>query len=178
MNQHEIRFEGEKVIEFGGGNRNIFVENVDVVPGPTVTCVHDFEQFPYPFENESYDGIYAAYAIEHIPWRKAKHFFSECYRILKPHGKAIFLAPNLSEQCKKIVAEGVNEGTVEMLFGSQEFPNHAGAHKCGFSPEYAVKMFKEAGFTTVNVYVLPDIQFPHIILKIASATDLLIEVIK
>lgn len=178
MNQYEIHFKGGKVIEFGGGNRNIFEENVDVFPGPTVTCVHDFELFPYPFENESYDGIYAAYVIEHISWRNVKQFISECYRILKTNGKAIFLVPNLTEQCKEIAVEGVNANTVEMLFGSQEFPKHAGAHKCGFSPEYAVKMFKEAGFTTVNVYVLPDIQFPHIILKIASATDLLIEVIK
>ncbi|GAI02628.1 unnamed protein product [marine sediment metagenome] len=53
------------------------------------------------------------------------------------------------------------------MFGSQEFPDHAGCHKTGFSPEHAKKLFERAGFNVVKT-------FPHPV----SDTDLIIEVYK
>jgi hypothetical protein len=52
-----------------------------------------------------------------------------------------------------------------MLFGDQNYGENS--HKCGFSPEYAVKLFKEVGFATVNVAPLPQCR-----------TDMVIEGVK
>jgi hypothetical protein len=52
-----------------------------------------------------------------------------------------------------------------LIFGGQE--HEAGVHKCGFSPDYAKKLFKELGFSTIVVR-------PHPV----SSTDMIIEAFK
>ena len=177
MSLYKITFAGGHIIELGGGDAPIIKPNVDVRKAPNVDIVCDFNK-KLPLESDAYNLVFSRFVIEHISHRNVEFFISEIYRILKHGGRAVIICPNLIAQCKKIIEEGVNKKTIPMLFGGQEFPKHAGAHKCGFSSEYAVKLFKEAGFTAVNVYELPDIQFPHILLKIASATDMLLEAIK
>jgi len=157
---------GGNVIELGGGKNPVIHPNIDIIAGPNVDIVADFNK-KLPLEDESYDGIFSKYAIEHISWHNVEGFIDEIYRILRPDGKAIIITANTYEQCKKIVEKGVNKGTVEMLFGSQEFPDHGGAHKTGFSPEYAEKLFKKAGFTMVKTFPHPD-----------TITDLVIEAYK
>jgi predicted SAM-dependent methyltransferase len=156
-----------KNIEIGGGKNPLLRPNVDIIPGPTVDVVHDLSTFPWPLETGAYDGVISLYAIEHIEWRKTLDFINELYRILKPDGRAVVITANLLEQCKSLVAEGVNEKTVERIFGSQEFPNYGGCHKTGFSPDYAVELFTKAGFEYVKIY-------PHPI----STTDMIIEAFK
>lgn len=52
-------------------------------------CCHpdiqwDLNKFPYPWEDNSVDGIMMSHILEHIPnWWEA---FNECVRILKPNG--------------------------------------------------------------------------------------------
>lgn len=165
---------GSKVLEIGGGNNPICDKagnrasfNVDIVPGENVDLVRDLSVFPWEFEDESWDGVFSKYSLEHIEWRKIDQFISEVFRILRPSGKAVFFVPNTLEQCKKIAEEGINKGTIEMLFGSQEFPDYAGVHKTGFSPEYAKELFKKNGFSIVKT-------FPHP----QSSTDMIIEAYK
>lgn len=167
-----------KTLEIGGGNNPVFHPNMDIQNLPTVDIVHNLEQFPYPVESNSFDNIYSAYLIEHITWRNVKRFISELYRILKPNGKVVLLTANLLEQCRKTVEEGVNEKTVEMIFGSQEFPLHAGCHKNGFSPEYAEKLFTQTGFNVKVTTPMPSIFYRNQILYPSSKTDMLIEATK
>jgi len=118
-------------------------------------------------ESNFYDGIFSRYALEHISWRNIEQFIAEIYRITKDNGKAVVITSNLFEQCKSVIEEGVNKDTVERIFGSQEFPDHAGAHKMGFSPEYATELFKKAGFNYVKLYSHP-----------VSKTDMILEAYK
>jgi len=157
---------GGNVIELGGGANPAIHPNVDIIAGPNVDIVADFNK-KLPLEDESYDGIFSRYAIEHISWHNVECFIQEIYRILKPGGKAIIITANTYEQCKKIVDEGINKDTVELLFGSQEFPDHGGTHKMGFSPEYAEELFKNADFTLIRTFPHPD-----------TVTDLIIEAYK
>jgi len=167
MNEYQINFKyGGKVIELGGGANPQIRPNVDSIAGPTVDLVADFNK-PLPLESDFYDGIFSQYAIEHISWRNVEQFIADLYRITKENGKVVIITSNLLEQCKSVVEEGVNKGTVERVFGSQEFPDHAGAHKMGFSPEYATELFKKAGFNYVKIY-------PHPI----SKTDMILEAYK
>lgn len=155
MNRYFVRFkEGGKAIEFGGGKYPLIRPNVDILEGPNVDIIADFNE-PLPFADAEYDGIFCQYAIEHLGWRNVENFIKELYRILKPDGKAIIVTANTLEQCKRIANEGINKDTVEMLFGSQEFPDHGGVHKMGFSPDYAKKLFQDAGFSYVKTLPHP-----------------------
>ena len=161
----------DKVLEIGGGNNplrdvngNRLTTNMDIQKGENIDIFHSMDVFPWPFEDKSWNGIYGAYCLEHLSWHDIEGAISEIFRILKPGGKAVFFVPNTFEQCKKVVEQGVNKGTVELLFGSQEFPNHAGAHKMGFSGDYATELFKKAGFKHVKIH-------PHPV----SNTDMIIE---
>lgn len=149
---------GQKILEVGGGDRPAFRPNMDVRPGPTVDIVHDLNQ-PFPLDSDSYDGIYATYIIEHISWRNVLRFICEMRRVIRPGGTAFVVTSNLLEQCRTLVNLPVWEDKyICMLFGDQNYEGSnwvSNAHHCGFSPQYAIKLFKEAGFESVEVQPHP-----------------------
>ena len=55
--------------------------NVDIVCLPWIDKVFDFEKFPYPFEDNSFDEIYCSHILEHMSdlWKVMDEF----YRIWK-----------------------------------------------------------------------------------------------
>ena len=159
------------VIEIGGGDKPTYCRkygngvNVDVRPMETVDVVCDIEK-PLPLPSNEYDMVYSAYCIEHVSWRNIRNLIREMYRVLKANGKAVIITANLLEQCKVVANSQVwDENFSCMIFGNLDYADNS--HKCGFSPEYAVKLFKEAGFATVDVAPLPRCQ-----------TDLTIQAIK
>ena len=154
-----------KVVELGGGENLRYHPNVDVRKLPTVDIVADFER-PLPLPDNEYDLVYSSYVLEHISWRKVRQFIKEILRILKPGGKAEIVTANLLEQCRVVANSSEwQEDFSCLIFGGQE--HEAGVHKCGFSPDYAKKLFKELGFSTIVVR-------PHPV----SSTDMIIEAFK
>ncbi len=146
----------ENIIELGGGDNPIYRPNADVRKLPNVDIVIDFNSPPYSqLKSGEYDVVYSSYLIEHISWRKVKEFINEIYRILKPDGKVRIITANLYEQCK-IVANSKEweENFSTMLFGDLDYPENS--HKCGFSPDYAKKLFKESGFQKVDIDAHPN----------------------
>jgi len=148
----------DRVLEVGGGNNPAHPGhwvNMDIHPGPMVDIVADASE-PWPVESESYDGVYCQFLLEHISWRKAAEFVKECHRVLMPGGIAILMTPNLLEQCK-LAIEWFDQGKTwevsQMLFGDQDYPENS--HKFGLSPEYAIRLFREAGFNSINIYEHP-----------------------
>ena len=71
-----------------GCGKNIMPDciNVDIL-GPVIV---DLAKFPWPWENNSIDGIYASHIMEHF--QDQEKFINECHRILKVGG---FLKLNL-----------------------------------------------------------------------------------
>ena len=39
--------------------------NMDIVPLPGVDVIHDFEAFPYPFDDDRFEEIYCVHVLEH-----------------------------------------------------------------------------------------------------------------
>jgi len=152
-----------KAIELGGGDKPRFRPNADVRPLPTVDIVVDFEKTPYPLPSDEYDLVYSQYLMEHLSWRTVQAFIGEVYRVLKPGGVARMITANLQAQCR-VVAEAKEwqPNFAVMVFGDQDYSENT--HRSGWSPEYAVKMFKEAGFDRVETRPLPN-----------CATDMIIE---
>jgi ubiquinone/menaquinone biosynthesis C-methylase UbiE len=137
-----------EIVELGGGSNPRYHPNIDVRQEPGVDIVADISE-KLPLEDGSCANVYSAYAIEHISWRKVKNFISELHRILAPGGKANIITANLKAQAQKIASKEVwTDDEVCMIFGGLDYAENA--HKCGFSPESAIRMFKEAGFQRVE----------------------------
>jgi len=66
--------------------------NVDIDKFEGTDVVHNLDEKPYPFKTNSIDNIYANSLIEHL--LNLDTFFSECKRILKPHGKLKIITDN------------------------------------------------------------------------------------
>lgn len=64
---------------------------VDIAAAEGVDLVYDLEQFPWPFPDNSVDEATCSHYIEHT--KDLIKFMNEVYRILKPGGKVLFLAP-------------------------------------------------------------------------------------
>jgi SAM-dependent methyltransferase len=64
--------------------------------GPDI--VHDLDQLPYPFEDNSFDEIHAYEVMEHLgrqgDWKFFFAQFDELYRILKPDGQFYGTSPS------------------------------------------------------------------------------------
>lgn len=153
---------GDKVLEVGGGDRPTFRPNLDCRQLPTVDIVADLSE-PWPVESESFDGVFGHYIIEHIAWRHVRSFISECHRALRPNGIVVMITANLLEQARALVeASEWNDDLVCQIFGDNDYPENT--HRCGFSPTYATKLFREAGFHEVTIFEHP-----------ACKTDLIIQ---
>lgn len=76
-----------------GDNGNVRIKGVDFVDIEGVDIVHDLTKFPYPFKDNSIDGIYSSHFVEHLDGFERAKFMDECYRILKPAGKMRLIHP-------------------------------------------------------------------------------------
>jgi SAM-dependent methyltransferase len=73
-----------RILNVGCGNDTYGTDRIDIFPTSATTAVADLES-KWPYENETFDIVYAKCILEHI--RNLKNFSDECYRVLKPGGK-------------------------------------------------------------------------------------------
>jgi len=146
--------QGQLVAELGGGDQPLFHPNVDVREMPTVDIVADLNE-PLPLDNNTYDGIYCRFMLEHISWRSVPTFFADVYRVLAQGGRVVFITANLLEQAKMIAkAPELDDQLVGMVFGDNNYPENT--HRAGFSPSSITKMLRAAGFDSIIVLPLPE----------------------
>ncbi len=153
------------VVELGGGDKPYFRPNVDVRAGQSVDIVADFNE-SLPIDDAKYDGVFSSYCIEHISWRRVKHFISEVYRILRCGGKAVFITANTKRQMEWVLSQDEwDDDSSSIIFGGQDYDENT--HKNSLSPTYVIKLLRAAGFEQVIV-------IPHG----ALGTDMIIEATK
>jgi ubiquinone/menaquinone biosynthesis C-methylase UbiE len=75
-----------------------------------------------PINDNSVDEILALQVIEHVPYNKSPHMFSEMYRVLKPGASAIVETPDIDYVCQMILMEGLREKWVYNLVGEYYRP--------------------------------------------------------
>lgn len=139
----------DKVVELGGGDVPRFRPNVDVRHGKNVDIVAVLGE-RLPIENASFSGVYSAYCLEHTSWRKVPSAISEAFRILMPGGTAVFITSNTEAQMRWALSrETFDEKIAQCLFGDLDYEENS--HKAAFNPDYAIRLFREAGFESVTV---------------------------
>lgn len=112
----------------GGANPNPGFVNIDMLPLPQVDIVHDLEEFPWPFEDESVLQATAAHVLEHINPHKGVFikFMDEVWRILKPYGQFAFVVPHASSpgyQQDPTHVNMINETTMHYFDPDPEMKN-------------------------------------------------------
>ena len=69
-----------------------------------------------PLEDSSVSNVYSSHCLEHLSFKDADKFLSECYRVLKPNGGIRLVVPNL-----RLIIEDYNDKkNADAFFNSLE----------------------------------------------------------
>ena len=165
MSEIELPFrKGSRILELGGGESPIFRPNLDIKPGPSVDIVADLAK-DLPIPNDSFDGVYSCFALEHVSWRRTEHMMKEIYRVLRSRGILMLILPNTREQARKVTSSAWDGNESCLLFGDQNYNENY--HAAAFCPASTTKSLIGVGFSGVLVYPHP-----------AALTDMVVEAIK
>ena len=85
----------KKRLNLGCGKdiRNGWV-NLDFIKNDGVDVIHNLNEYPYPFENNTFDEIIAINLMEHLD--RPSDFIREIWRISKPNAKIEIETPHFS----------------------------------------------------------------------------------
>tara|TARA_X000000368_G_C23052462_1_gene722124 strand:+ start:1875 stop:2468 length:594 start_codon:yes stop_codon:yes gene_type:complete len=99
-----------KTLDLGCGKDKI--ENsigIDKIKSESVDVRHDLNNFPYPFDDDSFELVVCKHSISHIDNFEKTIF--EIFRILKPGGKLLIIAPHFSSD------NSFTDYTIKHFFG-------------------------------------------------------------
>jgi SAM-dependent methyltransferase len=92
-----IKGESIKKLNLGSGNDKIpGAVNVDMIPDNNPDIVYDLNQFPWPFEDNSFSYVHASQIIEHL--NDTIRVLEEIQRITKPDGIVYIGVPHYSSR--------------------------------------------------------------------------------
>ncbi len=105
-----------------------------------------------PFEDDFFDFIHAGEILEHL--YDTKHFFEECWRVLRPQGVFIFTTPNLNSLENRV---RILSGRYLAMAGA--YPeDHFGEHVRIFNFEKVHELCWQAGFSVEEIRGIPILQ--------------------
>lgn len=85
-----------RILELGcGRTKHPNAVGIDRIPLPGVDVVHDLNRRPYPFEDNSFDEVYAIHVIEHLDSILA--VMEELFRITRPNARITVITPHHSD---------------------------------------------------------------------------------
>jgi SAM-dependent methyltransferase len=85
-----------KILELGcGRTKRPHAIGIDRIPLPGVDIVHDLNQVPYPFADNTFDEVYAIHVIEHMD--SILLVMEEIYRITRPNARVVIITPHHSD---------------------------------------------------------------------------------
>jgi len=120
-----------RILELGcGRNKHPHAVGIDRVALPGVDVVHDLNRYPYPFEDNTFDEVYAIHVIEHLDSVLA--VMAEIHRITRPNARVILITPHHSD------AISWQDPTHKWHLNSYSF--------CYFEPTYHTNYYTTARF--------------------------------
>jgi len=87
-----------KALDLGCGPKSKMAGSVglDLRPAPHVDVVHDLNDTPYPFDDDTFDHVEMSHVIEHVD--RPLRMMAEVHRITKPGGRIRIITPHYSSQ--------------------------------------------------------------------------------
>ncbi len=164
---------GTRFLEIGPGYHGERIdgfETVDFHVRDNVDHVADASAV-LPFDNNTFDIVYASHVLEHIEWVKTEDTLKEWVRILKPKGWLEIWVPDALKICKRFVIAEANRtnindeekdpckkanGRIFSFGGWQYLPT--GNHKALFSRRYLKKLMEKAGLINLTDLKKEDIR--------------------
>lgn len=90
------KHDATKILDIGCGKRKIKgAIGIDRIDLEGVDIVWDLDQYPYPFEENTFDAIYATHVLEHLD--SILKAMEEIHRIAKPDAKVVVVTPHYSD---------------------------------------------------------------------------------
>lgn len=163
----------QRYLEIGSGEKRIDgFETLNVVEGPDVDHVCDASK-PLPFQDGTFDLIYASHILEHIPWYMTEDTLREWVRVLKSGGVLEVWVPDGLKICETLVLaeyEGTNlidldgwykfnqrkdpcvwaAGRIFTYGDGTGNPDHPNWHRAFFTPRYLKELFEHIGLVHVR----------------------------
>lgn len=82
-----------QILDVGCGNNKFEgAIGLDANPRTDADVLHDLGDFPYPFEQDTFDRVISRHVVEHVP--DVVGLVEELYRITKPNGRITIVAPH------------------------------------------------------------------------------------
>jgi SAM-dependent methyltransferase len=167
-----------KGLELGPGGSPLkgFV-GVDVVKRPGVVVADVSKRLP--FDDGSFDVVYASHVLEHMPWYDNVKILKEWARMLRRGGKMEVWVPNALKICEALIRHERNPKLTSRIpdkwarrnpehdpcvwANGRTFYGDSGAgsareasfHKSMYSPRYLQKVMTQAGLKHVSLLVKP-----------------------
>ena len=160
-------------LEIGPGEHPLpGFESLNIMPGRWVDYVVDAAG-DLPFDDASFELIYASHVLEHLPWYQSSQVLAEWLRVLQSGGALEIWVPDGLKICQAFVEAELN-GSTEFhddgwfRFNSEKDPcawaagrlftygdgqgtlNHPNWHRAMFSPRRLIHLLEQAGFTSVR----------------------------
>jgi len=132
-----------KVLNLAAGNKRYDDEglwNVDLMPGEGIDQIVDLREHPWPWADNSIDGIHASHILEHFLDHET--FLRECHRILKPGGFLRIVVPHITNMASSGCLghyRGFSHDTLDRYLANQ-----------GRHDDY---MFRDIKFKTIEMHV-------------------------
>ena len=151
------------------------MKKLEIGPGPsklsedwTTACItnrphvdHTFVwgKDPLPFEDNTFDFVYSAHCLEHVPWHRSRAALKEAYRVLKTGGTLEIHVPDLDYLVQCLLSRKLGDSWEKYnnrdnhitWFASRMFsyePDGAN-HKACFNEELLSSLFNEIGLSNI-----------------------------
>jgi predicted SAM-dependent methyltransferase len=75
----------------------------------------------FPFDDETFDVIYAEHMVEHVTWRQGQRMLAECRRVLRPGGVLRLATPDLAALVRLYRGEAGPDGHHYLRWASRRY---------------------------------------------------------
>jgi len=157
-----------RFLEIGSGlNRIPGFETLNIIGIANVDYVLDASK-KLPFQDCTFDLIYASHILEHIPWYKTREVLKEWFRILKSGGSLEIWVPDGLKICKILIES--EKGSLKTIPDNWDLLNkkkdpflwvngrlfygarldYPSWHKALFTLKYLKRLLNDIGFTNIK----------------------------
>ena len=105
--------------------------------------------FGVPLVDNCADFIYCSHLLEHLTKQQGINLTREMYRVLREHGTARIVVPDLARAIS-LYCSGEKEEALKMFYSDQDGSNDFARHKYMYDFEILRSLLTDAGFTQVT----------------------------